>query len=211
MPTLDTARAWYTDDDPTHDFSHIERVYALALRLAEAEGADAEIVGAAALLHDAHGAMTDAAARAAHHTTSAAFARHILHAEGWPDDRIGAVEHCIRAHRWRAPAEPPATLEARILFDADKLDSIGAMGVARALAHAARSGTPLFAEPSAHFCATGQTEPGEPHTAYHEYWFKLRHIAARLHTPSARALAESRHALMDTFFSQLRSEAHATP
>lgn len=209
MPTLDMARDWYSADDPTHDFSHIERVYRLAVHLAVVEGADVEIVGAAALLHDAHGAMTGA--RADHHHTSAAFARHILLAEGWPEARIAAVEHCIRAHRWRSAAEPPATLEARILFDADKLDSIGAMGVARALAHAARSGAPLFAEPSARFTATGQTEPGEAHTAYHEFVFKLQHIAGRLHTASARALAVSRHAVMCDFFARLRHEARAAP
>ena len=55
MPTIEQARAWYTDSDPVHDFDHVLRVYRLAERLAEAEGADLTIVRAAALLHDAEG------------------------------------------------------------------------------------------------------------------------------------------------------------
>ncbi|MDQ7010199.1 MAG: HD domain-containing protein, partial [Mariprofundaceae bacterium] len=187
MLTLETARQWY-DKDPTHGFGHIVRVYRLAENLAQAEGADLEIVRAAALLHDAHDAAArDAAGRAGHHLASALFARRILQAEGWPAERIAAVEHCIRAHRFRDASEQPQTPEAQCLFDADKLDAIGAIGVARAIAYAVTHNAPIYAPPSMQFLQSGQRQPDEPHSAWHEYWFKLRHLPGRLFTASGRS------------------------
>lgn len=206
MPTLEQARAWYSDEDPTHDFNHIQRVMAMAKRIAQAEGADIEIVVAASLLHDAQGANPALAeARATHHEGSAAFARKILTGEGWEEGRIRAVQECIRTHRFRT-GDAPQTLEAKVLFDADKLDAIGAIGVARALAYAATSGHPFFLEPSARFSETGQVSEGELHSAYHEYAFKLSKLVERLYTETARNVASRRHAMMVAYFEQLRDE-----
>jgi uncharacterized protein len=209
-----TARTWYPDADPVHGFDHVLRVYFLAERLALAEGADLEIVRAAALLHDvqdkapesepADGAQEE---RLEHHHGAATFARRVLLAEGWPEGRVSAVEHCIRAHRFRDVLEQPQTLEAQILFDADKLDAIGAVGVARAVAYAARAGQPFYSPPSARFLESGHKEVGEPHSAYHEYLFKLRKLKDRLHTSTARTLAQERHSRMADFFEQLALEA----
>jgi len=231
MVTLESARPWYPASDPVHGFDHVLRVYRLAERLAEAEGADLEIVRAAALLHDAHsdqpsadsnqpwsdrpgGAINNQQSainnqRLSHHHASADFAALVLHAEGWDKARIAAVQHCIRAHRFRDRQEPPESLEARVLFDADKLDAIGAVGVARAIGYAFQAGQPAYAPPSAHFLATGELSPGEAHSAYHEYLFKLRHIQERLYTPSGRLLAEERHRLMVEFFERLAQDMEA--
>ncbi|GAB4536806.1 MAG: HD domain-containing protein [Anaerolineales bacterium] len=206
MTLIQQARTWYPSDD-IHGWGHISRVYYLAEKLAQTEGADLEIVRAAALLHDAADAdPSHKTARASHQHASAAFARRILSEAGWPEARIRAVEHCIRAHRYRERSEEPQTLEAKILFDADKLDAIGAIGVARAVAHAAMSGQPLYAPPSETFLQTGKTEDGEPHSAYHEYAFKLRHIQTRLYTPAAREMASARHRLMTQYFEELAHE-----
>ena len=132
MPTIDQARDWYTVSDQVHDFDHVIRVYRLAEVLAEKEGADLEIVRAAALLHDAESASGDDQTRLAHHEAAADFAGKTLAEEGWPAERIQAVQECILSHRFRA-GKAPETLEAKVLFDADKLDAIGAIGVARAL------------------------------------------------------------------------------
>lgn len=207
MPSLEQARAWYTAADPVHDFEHVLRVYRLAERIGQAEGADLEIIRAAALLHDASGAAPDDhAARAEHQHASADFAREVLCAEGWPDERIAAVQHCIRAHRFRG-AEAPQTLEAKIIFDSDKLDVLGAIGVARVMAYAARANQPLTgAPPSQKFLSSFEKEPGEPHTPYHEFLFKLSRIRERLHTPTARALAEERHRYLAEYFERLALE-----
>jgi uncharacterized protein len=208
MPSIAQARSWYQAADPVHDFDHVLRVYRMAERLAGEEGADLEIVRAAALLHDAQGSAPggEGAERASHHHTSADFAGVILAAEGWPAERIAAVQHCIRAHRFRDISEPPATLEARILFDADKLDVLGAIGIARVIAYAALDGQPFYAQPSQQFLDTGVESPGEPHSSYHEYLFKLRKVKERLFTPTARALAKDRDAYLADFYTKLMAE-----
>ncbi len=206
MPSIEEARAWYAQADPVHDFDHVQRVYRMAERLAQAEGADIEIVRAAALLHDAQGsAPGESNSRAEHHEASASFAAEVLGAEGWAEERIRAVQHCIRAHRFRS-TETPRTLEAKVLFDADKLDVLGAIGAARTIAYAALDGQPIYAEPSEQFFAKGEKQPGEPHSSYHEFLFKLVKIKDKLFTQTAKALAEERHKFLVDFYGQLTAE-----
>jgi uncharacterized protein len=223
MPSIEEARRWYTEDmddadDPVHGFDHVLRVYRLAESLALAEGADIEIVRAAALLHDANHKRPAAIIpqrtkkgkgepRFAHQFDAAKLAHQILETEGWSLERIKAVQHCIRSHRFRANSETPSTLEAQVLFDADKLDAIGAIGVARAIAFAACSGQPAYAEPSSLFLRTGNLEENERHSAYHEYLFKLVKLKDRLYTPTARSMAKERHRCMVEFFERLALEA----
>ena len=204
MPTVEQVRVLYTGTDAGHDFDHVLRVRSLAKRLAELEGADLKIVGAAALLHDApqDGQRT---VRNTHHLDSADLARKVLETEGWNRVDIHAVQHCIRSHRFRSD-ERPATIEAMCVFDADKLDALGAIGVARAISYAALADEPYYVEPSESFLKSGEKEPGEPHSAYHEFVFKLRKLANCLYTASARELAERRHKVMTAFFERLRAE-----
>jgi uncharacterized protein len=219
MLSLDTARAWYPFDDPVHGYDHIVRVYRIAERLAAAEGADIEIVRASALLHDIQGTgeqpdtpstvAESPALRSDHHRSAAIFTRQVLEAEDWSEERIAAVQHCIRAHRFRDYTEHPETLEAQVLFDADKLDAIGAIGVARAIAFAVIDGQPIYAEPSPLFEQTGNLQIGEAHSAYHEYIFKLRNIKDRMYTTSGKELARQRHIVMSGFFEQLQNEYNA--
>jgi len=207
MPTIEQARRWYPDDDPTHGFSHILRVHRLCETLAEAEGADLKIVRAAALLHDVE---VKASEREQHHLGAADFARRVLEEEDWPPDHIQAVEHCIRSHRFRDQQEQPRTLEAKVLFDADKLDALGSVGVVRALAYALQKGESVYDLPSRKFLKTGQKEPGEAHTPYHEYQYKLRRLAGMLYTRTAKQLARNRSRRMKIFFEGLREELGAT-
>jgi uncharacterized protein len=220
MPTIHAARRWYSISDPVHGFDHVLRVYRLAEYIADCEGADLELVRAAALLHDADAALSTEQGgrsieetglqRQQHHHASSDFAAQILHQEGWQAERISAVQHCILSHRFRDDSEQPQTLEARVLYDADKLDAIGAVGVARALAFALQAGQPVYASPSDKFLESGQLEPGEPHSAYHEYLFKLRKLKASLSTPTGQQLAEERHRLMQNFFENLAAEMEFT-
>ena len=193
--SIEQARAWYASADPVHDFEHVLRVYRLAERIALAEGADLEIVRAAALLHDSVGSAPggDGQERLGHHLTSARFAGEVLRAENWQPERVEAVQHCIRAHRFRHQGERPQTLEAMCLYDADKLDVLGAIGAARTIAFAALAGQPFYYEPSERFLREGKTEPDEPHSSYHEYLFKLRKVKDQLFTTTGKAIADQRH------------------
>lgn len=209
MPTIEEAEAWYRDADAVHGFEHVLRVYRLAERLTEKEGADIEIVRAAALLHDARGSSVgDRGEREGHHETSARFAAEVLTAEGWPQERIEAVQHCIRAHRFRS-SKTPETIEAQVLFDADKLDAIGATGAVRAVAYAILHGQPPYAQPSEKFLEKFEREADEPHSAYHEYLFKLSKIKDRLYTRTGKEWAERRHQFLVGFFEQLKAEVGA--
>lgn len=182
----------------------------MATRLAKAEGADPEIVQAAALLHDSRGSDLLSGERLAHHEASSRFAGLILQDAGWHPQRIQAVQHCIRAHRYRGEAEnEPRTIEAKVLFDADKLDVLGAIGAARTIAYAVQAGQPIYEPPSEKFLKSGKCEEGEAHSSYHEYIFKLRNVKDRLFTKSARQIAEQRDAFLSAFYQQLAAEVNA--
>ena len=206
MPTIEQARQWYSEADSVHDFGHVLRVYRLAEHIARKESADLEIVRAAALLHDARGSSPSGASeRLGHHETSAIFAGEKLGEEGWPEEKISAVQHSIRAHRFRS-TEPPETIEAQSLFDADKLDAIGAIGAARAISYAVLSENPVYEQPSDEFIKSFKLQPGEAHTAYHEFLFKLSKIKDRMYTKTGIQLAQARHDFLSDFFDQLGAE-----
>jgi len=205
MLTLEEARQWYPENDDVHGFGHIERVYRLCEKIGAQEDADMEILLAAALLHDAQGSHPGDGERDNHHLISAEFAGEVLSKMGWKKADIQAVQHCIRAHRFRKE-EAPQSLEARVLFDADKLDVIGAIGVVRELNYAFQDCVPAYTQPSDSFLERWEKLPGEPHSAYHEYLFKLKNIATRLLTPSARKIAQHRQEFLNAFFEELAAE-----
>lgn len=206
MPTIKEARSWYPNYDPAHGFSHILRVYRLCERLGAEENADLKILRAAALLHDA---KSGADVREEHHIASAEFAQQVLHAECWENGPISAVQHCIRAHRFRHNKEQPQTIEAKVLYDADKLDAIGAVGVIRATAYAILNGQKIYDSPSQQFLSTGEREVNEPHTPYHEFIYKLQHIKDQLYTASGKVLAGQRHDFLVHFFVQFDAEINS--
>ncbi|MEW5717654.1 MAG: HD domain-containing protein [Chloroflexota bacterium] len=204
MLTIDQAKTYYHGAESAHDFDHVLRVLALAERLARAEGADLEIVRAAALLHDITRADEDAGRGGDHAQTAAARAREILLARGITPERADAVAHAIAAHRFRG-AIAPRTLAAKILFDADKLDSIGAIGVARAYAVSGALNQRLWSEVAPNAVATRE-QHNSSHTAAAEFVVKLSKVRERIFTATARQIAEERHAFMAEFFARLERE-----
>ena len=209
MITLEKVREWYPSYDAVHGFDHIERVYRLCEKIGPPEGADMEILLTAALLHDVTDSHPGGKGRKNHHLRSAEFAESVLIKENWDPRRIQAIQHCIRAHRFRK-GEAPKTIEAKVLFDADKLDVIGAIGVTRALAYAFQVKQPAFSDPSKKFMESGIKEEGESHSAYHEYVFKLNKISGILITKTAKRIAEHRQAYLNNFFEVLADEMRNT-
>jgi len=211
--SLESVRAYYPANDAVHGFDHIQRVLALAKIIAERENADWEIVQAAVLLHDARLPAANPptpekgiSQRNHHHENSARLAAAILRRAGWDSQRIKAVSHCIRSHRYRCATEKPVSLEAKILFDADKLDAIGAVGAARAIAFAVQHDESFYTPPSSQFSATGILEEGERYSAYHEYIYKLKELQKRLFTRSAQQIAQARQEFLIQFFERLKQE-----
>ena len=195
MIGVEQARALYAAGDAAHDFDHVLRVTALAVHLAQAEVADVEIVRTAALLHD----IGLDNGRVGHEEVTAERAHEIL--AGQPPEKVQAVAQAIRSHRFRA-GPPPLTLEAQCLFDADKLDAIGAIGVARVFAYGGAAGQRLWAE-----VPEGYDEhSGGEHTPIHEFVVKLAKIKDRLTTETGRRIGQERHDLMAAFFARLEAE-----
>jgi uncharacterized protein len=193
MLTIHQARALYVAaGDSSHDFDHVLRVYHLAERIGQAEGADMAVVRTATLLHDIARPDQDAGRVSDHALEGGRRARGLL--AGQPPHFIEAVAHAIEAHRFRVD-RPPQTLEAQVLYDADKLDAIGAVGIARAFAYGAHRGQRLWADSQA-----------AEHTAAREFVVKLSRVKDRLFTPAARAIAEERHAFMVRFFERMAAE-----
>lgn len=199
MISIEKARRYYQGAESGHDFDHVLRVLALAERIARVEGGDLEVVRAAALLHDLGRAEERASGRD-HAAVAARRAREILN--GHPQEKVEAVAHAIAAHRFRSGPQP-ATPEARALFDADKLDAMGAIGVARAFAHAGAHGRRLWVPLE---IARAQGDGASEHTPVHEFVVKLSRLREVLTTPTGRAIAEERHALMVAFFARLDAE-----
>jgi uncharacterized protein len=212
--TLDEARTLYARGDAAHDFDHVLRVVHLAEKIGRAEGADATVVRVAALLHDVPtpdalepGAAPGATHRPTHHLRAAEFAQQFLLGRGMPPAQVENVVHCIQAHRFRDQSVQPRTLEARCLYDADKLDSLGAIGVGRAFAYAGAHGARLWTEPGRALVPDGARPDGADYTPVHEYVYKLQRILATLHTETARRIGVERHDFMARFFERLDAEA----
>ncbi len=205
--TLDQARALYADADSAHDFDHILRVTKMAEHLARAEGADVQVARAAALLHDiARHAEDHGGEHLDHAEMSARDAQALLRQNGADENFSARVAEAIRSHRFRGTAQPQS-LEAKILFDADKLDSLGAIGVARAYAVAGLTNQKLYSEPKENAVAT-RRQHNSSHTPVDEYHVKLKHLHARFYTATAQNIAAERHAYMTEFFERLTREVH---
>ena len=207
MISVEEARRLYPADDSAHGFAHVLRVWRLVQRIGPREGADMPLLEAAALLHDVARADEEAGGPC-HAQAGAERARQILAA--CPAEQVEAVAEAIRTHRYRANLAP-RTLEARILYDADKLDAIGAVGVARAFAIAGKHNHLLYAEVSADYAERqrqeGRGDAGNTaHTAVHEFVFKLSRLKDTLFTATAKEIATERHRFMVAFFERLASE-----
>jgi len=207
--SLEQAREYYSEADPAHDFDHILRVWALAERIGAAEGADLGILKPAVLLHDV-GRPEELRDGRCHAQAGAEKAREIL--SDWPPDKLEAIAHAIAAHRFRDDLAPQ-TLEAKVLFDSDKLDSIGAVGVARAYVICGLRGQRLWSEVDPHYVHAltkdrSQARHNSPsnHTPAHEFAFKLEQIKDMLFTTTAHQIAKERHCFMEEFFMRLERE-----
>lgn len=186
-----------------HGPDHSDRVHRVALYIGRAMDAKLAVLSAAAVLHDI-GRLheTKERGKVCHASVGAQMARQILQELAFADSFIGEVSHCIATHRYRGK-NIPATLEAKILFDADKLDSIGAVGIGRAFLFAGEMGARL------HNQTIEDTEPYSlEDTAYREFKVKMCKVKDRMLTPLGRQLAIDRHAFMELFFKRLDLEIY---
>lgn len=189
--------------DGSHDLSHILRVWRNAAAILATEpAADAELVLAGVLLHDCVAVEKDSPLRSQASRLAADRARVIVGALGWSQDRIDALAHAIEAHSFSAGIEP-RTVEARILQDADRLDAIGAIGIARCFYTGGRMGSLLY----------DADDPGGERRDLDDRRYAIDHFPAKLfkvadgfRTPAGQAMARARAETMKGFVAAFMAE-----
>lgn len=187
----------------SHDWQHSLRVHKLCLRIGPCEGADMVVLEAAAYLHDIGRVSPDHTGHDdCHATRGARMAERLLDPLPLAPECKDNIVHCVRAHRYRSDC-PARTIEARVLFDADKLDAIGAIGIARAYQFAGELGACLH---------NPDIDPEQARlysvndTGHREFAVKLSKIKDRMMTEYGHRIAQGRHAFMTTFFERFLSE-----
>ncbi len=197
------AKNFFSDAKGSHDWEHTERVYNLCMRIAEKENSDIEILKLAAILHDIGRPEQDRLnGKICHAEKGAVLAREILERYNIDKEKIDKIIHCIETHRFRND-KIPQSIEAKILFDADKLDAIGATGIGRAFLFAGEVGARLHNKD----IDIENTKPyTKEDTAYREFMVKLRKIKDKMLTDEGRTIAEERHKFMEDFFDRLNKE-----
>lgn len=199
----DTVKKIFINNKGSHDWDHTERVLNMAEKIALSENADIDIVRYAAVLHDISRHDEDMSKGIIHHEEKGAIeARKVLSIFGIDDITADKVCHCILTHRFRR-GNKPETLEAKVLFDADKLDGIGAIGIGRAFVFAGENKARVH-DPDVDIEKTKSYTKED--TAYREYLVKLSKIKDRMLTKSGKEIALNRHQFMVEFFDRLNDE-----
>jgi len=202
-PIREQAQKMFTAARGSHDWEHTLRVFDLCRRIGVVEQADMEVLLIAAYLHDIGRCFQDRSNGAVCHAEAGCkLAGPLVQKLPLREDQKKNILHCIRSHRFRGN-HYPETKEARVLFDADKLDAIGAVGIARAFLFAGEVGARLH-NPDVR---VEDTEPyTEDDTGYREFRLKLSKIKDRILTREGRRLAQERHRFMEHFFQRFLEE-----
>lgn len=188
--------------DGSHDTSHLQRVWKNAAAIQAKDGGDAHVLFAATMLHDCVPTEKNSPLRAQASRLSAERAARVLGELSWPQAKIEAVAHAVAAHSFSAGIEP-LTLEAKTLQDADRLDAIGMLGVARCFYVAGRMGSALY-------------DPLDPHAserplddrryALDHFRAKLLKLASGFRTVTGARLARLRHERLQRFLDEFADE-----
>ena len=201
-----------------HDMEHVMRVYNMAMKIAEKEkNVDHEILKAAALLHDIARTKEDddKTGRICHAEESAKMCEPILKKLGFPAEKIKKIKHCILSHRYKNDKKPES-IEAKILFDSDKLDSLGAMVIIRAGMWMGRHNCSPFPKMSLRKYAkrnlvggklNGRIKDPSLHNIFYEHEIKDKKLPGLMHTKTARRIAKKRLNFSSMFLERLRKEA----
>lgn len=191
-------------NDPAHDFDHIMRVYKNAEKLAKKEKANSKLVLSAALLHDIVNYPKSDKRSKNSSTQSAIKARKILLKYGFSDSEIKIIADAIRDHSF-SKNKTPKTLEGKILQDADRLDAIGAIGIARAFAVSGSENRPFYngTDP---FCA--KRKPDDQKWTVDHFYRKLLKLEKLMNTNSAKIEAKKRTKILENFLSELKHEVY---
>jgi len=199
-----------------HNIDHVMRVYNLALKIAQGEGeVDWEVLQIATLLHDIGGAkeIADPTGKTDHAVESAKMAVPILVELGFSAAKIKHIQECIVSHRYKTEAKPQ-TLEAKILFDADKLDALGAIGIARVFAWISKNKASLYKKVNLEDyiqtnlggSISGRIQDKSLHSPQIEFETKIKYIPDKLYTQKGKEIGQERLKYYQEFLNRLERE-----
>lgn len=200
---VDYAREVFAGDSSGHDFWHTHRVWCLARRLAEAEGADPEIVQLAALLHD-----VDDAKLSPETAAEKLRARRFLEAQGVPEESIRRILHIIRQVSYKgSDTETPDSPEGMCVQDADRLDAIGAIGIARTFAFGGSRGRTIWdPDDKPRENLDGRSYASGGGCTVNHFYEKLLLLRDLMNTQTARRIADERHRFMERYLDEFYAE-----
>ena len=188
--------------DQTHGLDHVQRVVANARRLAATEGARLEVVLPAAWLHDCEVIPKDSPHRSSASSRAARTAREWLESVGYPAVLLDEIEHAIATHSFSAGLTP-RTIEAKVVQDADRLDALGAIGIARCMMLGGSLGRPLYAAGDP-FCE--RRDPSDSISTIDHFYTKLLRLSESMQTESGRMEAARRTEFMHSYLQELAQE-----
>ena len=189
--------------DPAHDFYHIMRVYKNAEMIGPPEGSNMSILLPAVILHDLVIYPKGSSKSSRSSDESADLAEDILHRHGYSQYQITRICYCIRVHNY-SKRLVPASLEARILQDADRLDALGAIGIARTFSVGGSENRTLY-NPDDPFCRLNRNLDDKRWTLDH-FQTKLLKLEGSMHTGTAKKIARERTRFMILFMRQMQKE-----
>jgi len=192
--------------DPAHDLSHVKRVVSNTRKLSETESAELAITLPAAWLHDCVSVAKDSELRSQASRMAAAEAIQFLRGISYPESLLEPIGHAIEAHSFSAGI-PATTVEARVVQDADRLEALGAIGIARCFLTGGAMGTPLY-ESGDPFCE--RREPDDRQFTIDHFYCKLFTLPDTMQTDAGRAEARRRVDYMRAFLDRLDSEINDT-
>ncbi|MEN6314741.1 MAG: HD domain-containing protein [Clostridiaceae bacterium] len=193
-------------NDGAHDCQHIYRVLYSALDLSTEFSVDKDVVIAASLLHDIGREEQFRNPECDHAIIGAQMAYDYLKGIGWPEDKASHVKACISTHRYRND-NLPSSIEAKILFDADKLDAAGTLGIARTLAYNGIVSRPLYCVDESGDVLDGNSN--EEDSFFKEYNWKLKNVYGRFFTDRGKRLAEERRKASIDFYESMYREVRS--
>ncbi len=198
-----------------HSMDHVMRVYNLALHIAENEDVDLDVLKASTLLHDIARVKedNDSTGKTDHAILSSEMAVPILKELDFLDEKIKHIQDCIISHRYRT-GNKPKTKEAQILFDADKLDTLGAIGIARSFVWIGRNNAKIYTDTNVEKYINenlggkinGRIQDKTKHSPQIEFEIKLKFLITKLHTEKAKEICKERIEFYKSFLDRLKKE-----
>lgn len=201
----ESIKARFASESSGHDWHHIQRVWRQARKIAEQEGADLEVAELGALVHD----IADWKFHGGDETVGPREAERLLRQEGASDSTVEHVVEIVATISFKGAGVTTRmrTLEGRCVQDADRLDALGAIGIARCFAYGGHAGRQIYdpgTPPVLH--ATAEAYKSARGTSLNHFYEKLFLLRDRMNTPTGRAIAEARHRYMEGFVAQFLRE-----